>query len=81
MLAYPGSRSGELLAPCIKARFHYESGKDYSLFVLSIFLLCLALALILNAERSIKETKNALVHARSGNEPLALQSLSRKSGG
>ena len=53
----------------IKA-LHYERGKDYSLFFLLIFLLCLALASILSAERSIKETKNALFHARSGNGPL-----------
>ena len=52
---------------CIKARFHNERGKDYSLFILLIFLLCLALASILSAERSIKETKNALFHAGSGN--------------
>ena len=56
----------------VKARFHYERGKDYSLFVLLIFLLCSALASILSAERSIKETKNALFHARSGNGPLCL---------
>ena len=41
----------------LKARFHYDREKDYSLFVLLIFLLCLALASILSAERSIKETK------------------------
>ena len=52
----------------LKARFHYERGKDYySLSVLLIFLLCLAIASIRSAERSIKETKNALFHARSGN--------------
>ena len=51
----------------IKARFHYERGKDYSLFVLLIFLFCLALALILSAERSIK--KEYSIHARSGNKP------------
>ena len=54
----------------IKARFHYERGKKHSLFVLLLFF---ALALILTARfnrRSIKETKNALFHARSGNGPL-----------
>ena len=54
----------------LKARFHYERGKEHSLFVLLIFF---ALASILTAcfnRRSIKETKNALFHARSGNEPL-----------
>ena len=35
-------------------------------FVLLIFLLCSELAYILNAERSIKEAKNAPYHARSG---------------
>ena len=53
-----------------KTRFHYERGKEHSLFVLLIFF---ALALILTARfnrRSIKETKNALFHARSGNGPL-----------
>ena len=39
-------------------------------FVLLIFLRCLALALISSAETSIKETENALFHARSGNKPL-----------
>ena len=53
----------------LKTRFHYEREKDYSLFVLLIVLLCLALASILSAERLIKETKNALFHARSGNGP------------
>ena len=54
----------------LKARFHYERGKKHSLFVLLIFF---ALASILTARfnrRSIKETKNALFHARSGNGPL-----------
>ena len=53
----------------LKARFHYEREKDYILFVLLIFSLCLALASILRAERAIKETKNALFHASNGNEP------------
>ena len=56
----------------VKARFYYERGKDHSLFVLLIFLLCLALASISIAERSIKETKNALFHARSRNRSLAI---------
>ena len=45
----------------LKARFHYERGKEHSLFVLLIFF---ALASILTARfnrRSIKETKNALL--------------------
>ena len=54
----------------VKARFHRERGKEHSLFVLLLFF---ALASILTARfnrRSIKETKNALFHARSGNGPL-----------
>ena len=54
----------------IKARFHYERGKEHSLFVLLIFFV---LASILTARfnrRSIKGTKNALFHACSGNGPL-----------
>ena len=54
----------------VKVRFHYERGKEHSLFVLLIFF---ALASILTARfnrRSIKKTKNALFHARSGNGPL-----------
>ena len=43
--------------------------EEFLFFVLLIFLLCLALAWILSAKRSIKETKNALFHARNGNEP------------
>ena len=53
-----------------KARFHYERGKKHSLFVLLIFFF--ALPSILTARfnrRSIKERKNALFHARSGNGP------------
>ena len=56
----------------LKARFHYERGKKHSLFVLLLFF---ALASILTARfnrRSIKERKNALFHARSGNEPSGL---------
>ena len=53
----------------LKACFHYERGKKHSLFVLLLFF---ALASILTARfnrRSIKETKNALFHTRSGNGP------------
>ena len=59
----------ELKLTELKARFHYERGKEHSLFVLLIFF---ALASILTARfnrRSIKERKNALFYARSGNEP------------
>ena len=61
----------------LKARFHYERRKDYFLFVLLIFLLCLALASILSAERSMKETKNALFHARSGNGPSQMSRVKK----
>ena len=64
-----------ILCIFFKAGFHYESGKDHCLFVLLIFLLCLALASILSAERSIKETKNVLFHACSGNGPLSLTNI------
>ena len=63
---------------CIKARFHYERGKKHSLFVLLIFF---ELASILTARfnrRSIKETKNVLFHARSGNGPLVCRGFRRK---
>ena len=48
----------------------FPRGKEHSLFVLLLFF---ALASILTARfnrRSIKETKNALFHARTGNGPL-----------
>ena len=48
---------------CVKARFHYERGKKHSLFVLLIFF-CARFN-----RRLIKERKNALFHARSGNGP------------
>ena len=51
----------------VKARFYYERGKDYSFFVLLILFALLALDSILSAEKSIKERKNALFHARRGN--------------
>ena len=50
----------------IKARFHYERGKKHSLFVLLLFF-CARFN-----RRSIKERKNALFHARSGNGPSVL---------
>ena len=53
-----------------RARFHYEHSVEYCFFVLLICLLRLELVSILSAERSIKATKNALFHARNGNEPL-----------
>ena len=47
----------------LKARFHYKRGKKHSLFVL-----LLSFCARFNP-RSIKEKKNALFHARSGNGP------------
>ena len=52
-----------LFLASIKARFHYERGKKHSLFVLLLFF-CARFN-----RRSIKERKNALFHARSGNGP------------
>ena len=69
----PGKKLEKARSSCgprVKARFHYERGKKHSLFVLLLFF---ALASILTARfnrRSIKETKNALFHARSENGPL-----------
>ena len=67
------------LKRAVKARFYYERGKKHSLFVLLLFF---ALASILTARfnrRSIKERKNALFHARSGNGPLKLKRAQKKS--
>ena len=47
----------------------WNTGIEHSLFVLFIFLIRLALAYFLSAERSIEERKNASFHARSANEP------------
>ena len=47
-----------------KGRFHYERRKKHSLFVLLLFF-CARFN-----RRSIKERKNAIFHARSGNGPL-----------
>ena len=62
--------NGRLLPFCptptylgVKARFHYERGKKHSLFVLLLFF-CARFN-----GRSIKERKNALFHASSGNGP------------
>ena len=52
------------LKRAFKARFHYGRRKEHSLFVLLIFF-CARFN-----RRSIKETKNALFRARSGNGPL-----------
>ena len=43
----------------VKVRFHYERGKDYSLFVLLISFALLSARLNFKRERSIKERKNA----------------------
>ena len=45
----------------IKARFHYERGMEYSLLV------SLSAKTRKEVKKSIKQTKNAPVHARSGN--------------
>ena len=54
----------------LKARFHYERGKEHSLFVLLIFFALASISTARFNQRSIKETKNALLHARCGNGPL-----------
>ena len=53
----------------LKARFHCERGKKHSLFVLLLFFALTSILTIRFNRRSIKETKNALFHARSGNGP------------
>ena len=53
----------------LKARFHYKRGKEHSLFLLLIFDLSERLKLKRAQKKSIKQTKNALFHARSGNGP------------
>ena len=54
----------------VKACFHYECGKEHSLFVLLIFFVLTSILTACFNQRSIKETKNALFHTRSGNGPL-----------
>ena len=54
----------------VKARFHYERGKEHSLFLLLIFDWSERVKLKQAQKQSIKQTKNALFHARSGNGPL-----------
>ena len=58
------------LKRAFKARFHYGRRKEHSLFVLLIFF-CARFN-----RRSIKERKNALFRARSGNGPLLRTLLS-----
>ena len=53
----------------IKARFHYERGKEHSLFLLLIFDWSERLKLKRAQKKSIEQTKNALFYARSGNGP------------
>ena len=68
---YFGLRQKVFADSCFKARFHCERGKEHSLFVLLLFF---ALASILTArfKRSMKETRSALFHARSGKGPLEI---------
>ena len=51
----------------VKARFHYERGKEHSLFLLLIFSRLKLKQALSKAKKSIKQTKNNLFHARSGN--------------
>ena len=54
----------------LKARFHYERGMEYSLFLLLIFRHLISERVLSKAKKSIKQTKNTPRHALSGNEPL-----------
>ena len=51
----------------LKARFHYERGKEHSLFLLLIFPRLKLKRALSKAKKSIKKTKNNLFHARSEN--------------
>ena len=53
----------------LKARFHYERGKEHSLFLLLIFPRLKLKRALCKAKKSIKQTKNNFFHARSGNGP------------
>ena len=53
----------------LKARFHYESRIDHSLFLLLIFPRLKLKQALSKAKKSIKQTKNTLFHTRSGNGP------------
>ena len=59
----------------IKARFQYEHGKKHSLFVLLLFFALASISTARFNRRSIKETKNALFHARCGNGPFVIINL------
>ena len=53
----------------LKARFHYEREKDYSLFVLLIFFALLSARF--NFKRGkMNKRNNTLFHAHRGNGPL-----------
>ena len=53
----------------LKARFHYERGKEHSFFFLLIFPRLKLKRAVTEAKKSTKEKKNALFHARSKNGP------------
>ena len=53
----------------VKASFHYERGKEHSLFLLLIFPLLKSKRAQSEAKKSIKQTMNTPFHACSGNEP------------
>ena len=55
----------------LKARFHYELGAGYFCFLL-ISLFREALKREKKEKKSLKQVKNALFHARSGNELLCI---------
>ena len=59
----------------IKARFHYERGKEHFFVSFVDLRLKRAVKIEASAKKKIKQTKNALFHARSGNGPLALNCI------
>ena len=67
---YPTSQHRAVAILPLKARFHYERGKEHFFFLLLIFGWSERLKLKRAQKKSIKQTKNALFHARSGNGPL-----------
>ena len=54
----------------LKTHFHYESGKEHSLFLLLIFPRLKLKRALSKAKKSSKQTKNNLFHTRNGNGPL-----------
>ena len=49
----------------LKARFHYERGKEHSLFLLLIFLRLKLKQALSKAKKSIKQTKNNILTCKN----------------